>query len=210
MLLIAAPRRLAIIGRFGLTISLAASSMSDVTQILSQIEKGDPSAAEQLLPLVYDELKKLAAARMASESHDHTLQTTALVHEAYIRLVDVEPARHWKGRQHFLAVAAIAMRRILVDWARKKASSKRDGGQSRIDLDDLELMCHSRPDTVLAIDEALEQLASRDPESARVAELRLYCALSLEEIAQSLDISTSTAHRRWLYARASLHDALTE
>jgi RNA polymerase sigma factor (TIGR02999 family) len=184
--------------------------MSDVTQILSQIEKGDPSAAEQLLPLVYDELKKLAAARMASESQDHTLQTTALVHEAYIRLVDVEPARRWKGRQHFLAVAAIAMRRILVDWARKKSSSKRGGGRSRIDLNDLELMSHSRPDTVLAIDEALEQLASRDPESARVAELRLYCALSLEEIAQSLDIGTSTAHRRWLYARASLHDALTD
>jgi RNA polymerase sigma factor (TIGR02999 family) len=183
--------------------------MADVTRILSQMEQGDPSAAEQLLPLIYDELRTLAAAKMARESPEHTLEATALVHEAYIRLVDVEPARHWKNRQHFLAVAAIAMRRILVDWARKKGSSKRGGDRARIDLDDIELMSHSSPDTVLAIDEALEQLAARDPESARVAELRLFSGLSLEEVAQSLGISTSTAHRRWLYARASLHDALT-
>jgi RNA polymerase sigma factor (TIGR02999 family) len=137
------------------------------------------------------------------------LQTTALVHEAYIRLVDSELVRHWRGRQHFMAVAAIAMRRILVDWARKKGSAKRGGDRARIDLNDIELMSHSRPDSVLAIDEALEQLAARDPESARVAELRLFSGLSLEEVAESLGISTATAHRRWLYARASLHDALT-
>jgi RNA polymerase sigma factor (TIGR02999 family) len=183
--------------------------MVDVTQILSQMEKGDPSAAEQLLPLIYDELRKLAAAKLACETPEHTLQATALVHEAYIRLVDLKPARRWNGRQHFLAVAAIAMRRILVDWARKKGSSKRGGDRSRIDLNDVELMSHSRPETVLAVDEALEQLAAHDPDSARVAELRLFSGLSLEEVAQSLGISTSTAHRRWLYARASLHDALT-
>jgi RNA polymerase sigma factor (TIGR02999 family) len=183
--------------------------MADVTRILSQIEQGDPAAAEQLLPLIYDELRKLASARMAREATEHTLQATALVHEAYILLVDAEPARHWKSRQHFLAVAAIAMRRILVDWARKKGSSKRGGDRSRVDLDDIELMSHSRPDTVLAVDEALEQLAVRDPEAARVAELRLFSGLSLEEVAQSLGISTTTAHRRWLYARAALHDALT-
>jgi RNA polymerase sigma factor (TIGR02999 family) len=183
--------------------------MADVTQILSQLEQGDPCAAEQLLPLIYDELRKLAAAKMACEAPEHTLQATALVHEAYIRLVDLEPARRWNGRQHFLAVAAIAMRRILVDWARKKGSTKRGGDRSRIDLDDVELMSHSRPETVLAVDEALEQLAAHDADSARVAELRLFSGLSLEEVAQSLGISTSTAHRRWLYARASLHDALT-
>jgi RNA polymerase sigma factor (TIGR02999 family) len=183
--------------------------MADVTQILSQIEQGDPVAAEQLLPLVYEELRKLAAAKMAAESPEHTLQTTALVHEAYIRLVDGELARHWQGRQHFMAVAAVAMRRILVDWARKKGSAKRGGDRARIDLNDIELMSHSRPETVLDIDEALEQLASRDPESARVAELRLFSGLSLEEVAQALGVSTSTAQRRWLYARASLHDALT-
>ena len=183
--------------------------MPDVTQLLSRIEQGEPSAVEQLLPLVYDEMRELAAAKMAREAPEHTLQATALVHEAYIRLVDVERVRHWKGRQHFMAVAAIAMRRILVDWARKKGSSKRGGNRSRIDLDDVELMSHSRPDTILAIDEALEHLAARDPESARVAEMRLFSGLSLEELAQSLGISSSTAHRRWLYARASLHDALT-
>lgn len=182
--------------------------MADVTQILSQIESGDPSAAEQLLPLVYDELRKLAASKMARETPEHTLQATALVHEAYIRLVQVEPARHWKGRKHFLAVAAIAMRRILVDWARRKGASKRGGKRSRIDLDDLDLISRSRPDTILAIDEALEDLAARDAESARVAEMRLFSGLSLEEIAESLGTSSSTAYRRWLYARASLHDVL--
>jgi RNA polymerase sigma factor (TIGR02999 family) len=183
--------------------------MADATQILSQIENGDTNAAQLLLPLVYDELRKLAGAKMASESADHTLSATALVHEAYLRLVDVEQVRHWNGRKHFLAVAAIAMRRILVDWARKKGSLKRGGTLSRIDLDDIELVCHSPPDTILALDEALEQLSARDPESARVAELRLFSGLTLEEVAQSLEISSSTAHRRWLYARASLHDVFT-
>jgi RNA polymerase sigma factor (TIGR02999 family) len=161
------------------------------------------------LPLVYDELRKLAASKMASESPEHTLQATALVHEAYLRLVDSDKARHWNGREHFLAVAAIAMRRILTDWARKKGASRRGGGRVRIDLNDIELMNHPRPDVVLAVDEALEQLAARNPQAARVAELRLFSGLSLEEVAKSLGISTSSSHRLWLYARASLHDALT-
>jgi RNA polymerase sigma factor (TIGR02999 family) len=182
--------------------------MADVTQILSQIEQGDSTAAEQLLPLVYEELRKLAAAKMTSESPGHTLQATALVHEAYLRLVDVEHARHWHGRAHFLAVAAIAMRHILTNWARKKGASKRGGDRVRIDLDDIELMSQPRPDTVLAVDEALEQLAARNPEAARVAEMRLFSGLTFEEIARSLEMSSSTCHRLWLYARASLHDAI--
>ncbi len=146
---------------------------------------------------------------MASESVDHTLGATALVHEAYLRLVDVEQAQHWNGRQHFLAVASIAMRRVLVDWARKKSATKRGGDRVRIDLDDVEAINHSPPDDILALDEALEQLAAHNPEAARTAEMRLFSGLTLEEVAQSLGISHSTAHRRWLYARAWLHDSLT-
>jgi RNA polymerase sigma factor (TIGR02999 family) len=184
--------------------------MGDVTRILSEIEQGDSHATERLLPLVYDELRKLAADKMSSESPHHTLQATALVHEAYLRLVDVDKVRHWNGKKHFLAVAAIAMRRILTDWARKKGASKRGGDRVRIDLNDIELMSHPRPDTVLAVDEALEQLAARSPEAARVAELRLFSGSSCEEVAQSLGMSSSTCHRLWTYARAFLHDAITE
>jgi RNA polymerase sigma factor (TIGR02999 family) len=182
--------------------------MSDVTRILSGMESGDPDAAEKLLPLVYDELRTLAAQKMATEQPDHTLQATALVHEAYVRLVDVKETPQWKSRAHFLAVASIAMRQILVDWARKKRSLKRGGRYTRIDLDDVNLMSHAPPDAILDLDEAIERLASSDAESARVAEMRLYSGVSLAEIAQALRMSSATVHRRWLYARAFLHDAL--
>lgn len=183
--------------------------MSDVTRILSRIESGDPHAAEELLPLVYDELRKLASAKMSTERSDHTLQATALVHEAYLRMVDDDASRRWNGRNHFMATAALAMRQILVDWARKKGAGKRGGGHVRIDLDDVNVMNQPRPDEVLALNEAMLQLAETDPDSARVAELRLFSGLSLEDVARSLNIGRSTAHRRWLYARAALHDALT-
>ena len=135
--------------------------MSDVTQILSQIESGDPKAAEQLLPLVYDELRKLAAAKMAQEKPGQTLQATALVHEAYIRLVDVEKAQHWNSRGHFFAAAAEAMRRILVDQARRKGRLKRGGQQQRIPLDAVRIALDTPPDDLLALNEALENLGSR-------------------------------------------------
>jgi RNA polymerase sigma factor (TIGR02999 family) len=183
--------------------------MNDVTQILSQMEQGDPAAAEQLLPLVYDELRALAAQKMAGEQSGHTLQATALVHEAYVRLVDVDQRPHWKSRAHFLAVATLAMRQILVDWARKKRALRRGGQFTRINLDDMDLMSHSRPDEILALDEAINQLAASDPDAARVAEMRLFSSLTLTEIAKTLTISPATAHRRWLYARASIHDVLT-
>lgn len=182
--------------------------MADFTQILSQIEQGDSNASEQLLPLVYEELRKLAEAKMADENPEHTLQATALVHEAYLRLANAEQRRKWTGRQHFLAVASIAMRQVLVDWARKKGALKRGGQMRRVELDDTELMSQARPDTVLAIDEALKQLAQRNPEAARLVELRLFSGLTLVDIAETLGISKSEVHRRWLYARASLHDSI--
>jgi RNA polymerase sigma factor (TIGR02999 family) len=184
-------------------------AMSDVTRIMSQIEAGDSRAAEDLLPLVYDELRKLAAAKMSSERSDHTLQATALVHEAYLRMVNEVARRHWKGRRHFMAAAAIAMRQILVDWARKKGAVKRGGNRVRLDLDDVNVMNEPRPADVLALEEAMQKLAATDPESAQVAELRLFAGLSLKDIAKSLGIGRSTAHRRWLYARAAIDDALT-
>ena len=183
--------------------------MSDITRIMSRIESGDSRAAEDLLPLVYDELRKLAAAKMSSERSDHTLQATALVHEAYLRIVDDVARQRWKGREHFMAAAAIAMRQILVDWARKKGAAKRGGDRVRLDLDDVNVMNEPRPHDVLALDEAMQQLAAKDPQSAQVAELRLFSGLSLDDVAKSLGIGRSTAHRRWLYARAALDDALT-
>ncbi len=156
-------------------------AMSDVTQILQQIEAGDPSAAEHLLPLVYDELRKLAAARMANESPDHTLQATALVHEAYIRLVDSEHAQHWDSRGHFFAAAAEAMRRILVNRARDKGRLKRGGQQNRVDLSSVELATDSEPEELLAIDECLEKLAAENPDCVKVVKLRFFAGLSIDE-----------------------------
>ena len=178
-------------------------SMSDVTQILSQIEAGDLAAAAQLLPLVYDELRKLAAARMTDERSDHTLQATALVHEAYIRLVDVEKARHWNSRGHFYAAAAEAMRRILIESARRKQSAKRGGEQKRIEInDDLAQTLGDSPDDLLDFNSALDELAQQDPQAAEMVKLRLFAGLSVAEASRVLGMPGSTAHDNWEFARA--------
>ena len=179
--------------------------MSDVTQILSAIEQGDPSAAEQLLPLVYDELRKLAAQKMAQEKPGQTLQATALVHEAYIRLVDVQKAQHWNSRGHFFGAAAEAMRRILVDNARRKERPKHGGDRQRVDLDAVCPVRYARSDDLLALDEALARLACREPTKAGLVKLRFFAGLSLDEAAETLGISHATAKRYWTYARAWLY-----
>jgi RNA polymerase sigma factor (TIGR02999 family) len=178
--------------------------MSDVTQILSQIEQGDPAAAKELLPLVYDELRKLAAARLAAENPGQTLQATALVHEAYIRLVDVKEAQGWDSRGHFFAAAAEAMRRILIDRARKKARYKRGGRFERFSIDALDVADTASPDEMLVIDEALTALAKHDPSAAEVVKLRYFAGLTIDEAAKSLGMSTRNAYRHWSYARAWL------
>jgi RNA polymerase sigma factor (TIGR02999 family) len=183
--------------------------MSDVTQILSQIEDGDGQAAEKLLPLVYDELRKLAAAKMAQEKPGQTLQATALVHEAYIRLVDVDKAQHWNSRGHFFGAAAEAMRRILVETARKKASEKRGGQRCRIDIDALEICGDASPTELLAIDEAVSRLAALDGDAGAITKLRYFAGLSVEQAAATLGISSKTAYRQWSYARAWLHNELS-
>ena len=182
--------------------------MSDVTRILSQIESGDPSAAEQLLPLVYDELRKLAAAKLAQEKPGQTLQATALVHDAYIRLVDVEKVQHWDSRRHFFSAAAEAMRRILVESARRKRGPQQGGGLLRHDLDDVDLANPPDRDDVLALDEALQKLAAHDKSAADVVQLRFFAGLPLAEVAKSLNISPRTADRLWAYARAWLHQEM--
>jgi RNA polymerase sigma factor (TIGR02999 family) len=178
--------------------------MSEVTRILSALEQGDPHAAEQLLPLVYDALRRLAAEQLAGEKPGQTLQATALVHEAYIRLIDVEKAQHWDGRGHFFAAAAQAMRRILIDNARRKQADKHGGGWQRLDLLDAELAVDSTGDELFAVDEALSLLAAREPVVARLVELRFFAGLTLEEAAEALGISQRTAYRHWAYARAWL------
>jgi RNA polymerase sigma factor (TIGR02999 family) len=184
--------------------------MTDVTHILSAIEQGDPHAAEQLLPLVYDELRKLAAQKLAQEKPGQTLQATALVHEAYLRLVDVDKAQHWNSRGHFFGAAAEAMRRILVEDARRKRAPKHGGDRQRIDLAELELATNSTPDEVLMLDEAISQLAREDTAAAEVAKLRLYAGMSSADAANVLGISRATAFRHWTYARAWLHAQLQE
>jgi RNA polymerase sigma factor (TIGR02999 family) len=179
--------------------------MSEVTRILSAIEQGDPQAAEQLLPLVYDELRKLAAERMAQEKPGQTLQATALVHEAYLRLVDTEKAQHWNSRGHFFAAAAEAMRRILVEQARKQGRLKRGGDRQRLDLEALQLSVPEAADELLALDEALADLARKHPDKAELVKLRYFAGLTVAEAAQALGISTSTADRHWTYARAWLY-----
>jgi RNA polymerase sigma factor (TIGR02999 family) len=178
--------------------------MNDVTRILSAIERGDSGVAEQLLPLVYDELRKLAALRLAQEKPGQTLQATALVHEAYLRLVDTDEPRAWKGRGHFFAAAAEAMRRILVDHARRKRSKKRGGGRVRMDLDQLADASHERVGDVLDIDAALAGLASADPRAAELVKLRYFAGLSIPEAAAVLGISPRSADFLWAYARAWL------
>lgn len=182
--------------------------MTDVTQILSQIENGDPSAAEQLLPLVYDELRKLAAARLAHEKPGQTLQATALVHEAYLRLVDVDKAQHWDSRGHFFAAAAAAIRHILVEEARRKKRLKRGGDQHRLRLEDLQLAIDVRPDQLLALDEAISELELEDPEKAKVVQLRFFAGMKHEEVAMAMGVSAVTARRHWRYARAWLRQKM--
>ena len=182
--------------------------MSDVTQILSQIESGDPSASEQLLPLVYDELRKLAAVRLAQEKPGQTLQATALVHDAYLRLVNGEQAQHWNSRGHFFAAAAEAMRRILVNRARDKNRRKRGGGLRKVDLDNVEIAFETPDEQLLAVDDALEQLRAENQACADLVKLRFFAGLSIQEAAAALNISKSTADRYWVYARAWLFAAL--
>ena len=182
--------------------------MSDVIRILSQIESGDPAAAEQLLPLVYDELRKLAAVRLAQEKPGQTLQATALVHDAYIRLVDGDKAQHWDSRGHFFAAAAEAMRRILVDRARRHRSAKRGGDRGREALDEAALVAPDTPDDVLALDEALSHFEAVDPRAAELVKLRYFAGLTIPEAAQSLGVAPRTADDIWAYARAWLVRAL--
>jgi RNA polymerase sigma factor (TIGR02999 family) len=178
--------------------------MSDVTHILSAIEQGDPLAADKLLPLVYEELRRLAARKLAAESPGQTLQPTALVHEAYLRLVDVDRAQHWNSRGHFFAAAAEAMRRILVENSRRKASLKRGGLLVRQDLTDAEPAAPAISEDLLALDEALTQLAQTDAVAAKLVELRYFAGLTSEQAAEVLGVSPRTADRTWAYARAWL------
>ena len=182
--------------------------MSDVTRILSQIESGDPSAAEQLLPLVYNELRKLAAAKLAQEKPGQTLQATALVHDAYIRLVDVEKVQHWNSRGHFFGAAAEAMRRILVENARRKQELKHGGGLQRVDLDDAVPLTTASPDQLIDLDDALIQLDHADHHAAQVFKLRYFAGLSVEQAAEVLGISRATSYRHWTFARAWLQSQI--
>jgi RNA polymerase sigma factor (TIGR02999 family) len=182
--------------------------MSDVPRILSAIEQGDPSAAEQLLPLVYDELRQLAARKLAGEKPGQTLQATALVHEAYLRLVDVEQASHWNSRGHFFAAAAEAMRRILVENARSKARQKRGGDWQRVDFEGLDAATSVSPDQLVALDDALVRLAALDHLAGELVKLRYFAGLALDQAAAALGISTATAYRHWAYARAWLRSEL--
>ena len=182
--------------------------MSDVTQVLSAMGRGDGQSAEEFLPLVYDELRKLAAARMAREAPGHTLQPTALVHEAWLRLSgDADPA-HFDNRGHFFAAAAEAMRRILIDSARRKDAKKRGAGLQRVNLDDVDVAAKADDNTLLRLDEALEKLAKEDPPSAELVKLRFFAGLTTEQAAAALGISERTARRYWVFARASLHHEL--
>ena len=185
--------------------------MTDVTRILEQIESGDGQAADELLPLVYDELRALAEARLAQERSGHTLQPTALVHEAWMRLSgDEADEPKWDSRGHFFGAAARAMRRILVDHARQKLSLKRGGGAARADIDVDQLASPAQNDDLLALDEALEQLAAVDSEKAELVQLRYFGGLTNEQAAACLGVSVSTAERHWAYARAWLHQAMAE
>jgi RNA polymerase sigma factor (TIGR02999 family) len=182
--------------------------MNEVTQILAGIEAGDPHAAEQLLPLVYDELRCLAAQRLAQEKPGQTLQATALVHEAYLRLVDTEQARRWNSRGHFFAAAAEAMRRILINQARDKKRLKRGGDRGRVDLDQLAIVEDASDEDLLALDEALEQLAQQHKLCADLVKLRFFTGLTQTEAAACLGIARRTANRYWAFARVWLYDAL--
>jgi RNA polymerase sigma factor (TIGR02999 family) len=178
--------------------------MSDVTQILNAIEHGDPAAAEQLLLLVYDELRKLAAARLAHEKPGQTLEATALVHEAYLRLVDVEQAQPWNSRGHFFAAAAEAMRRILVERARHKGRLRHGGGHRRVELLDADVAAPTGDEEVLDLDDALTRLAAARPQAAELVKLRIFAGLTLEQVAPLLELSPRSCRRLWAFARAWL------
>jgi len=182
--------------------------MTEVTRILSAIDEGDPSAAEQLLPLVYDELRQLAARRLAQEQPGQTLQATALVHEAYLRLVDVEQAQRWNGRGHFFAAAAEAMRRILVDQARRKQSHKHGGGRRREEMGGVEVVAPEPDLDLLALDAALHRLAEDDPLKAKLVELRYFAGLTGDQAAAALGVSPSAGDRLWVFTRAWLRREL--
>jgi RNA polymerase sigma factor (TIGR02999 family) len=182
--------------------------MNDVTRILSAIEQGDPQAAAQLLPLVYDELRKLAAQRLVREKPGQTLQATALVHEAYLRLVETQKAQAWNSRGHFFAAAAEAMRRILVEQARRKQSLKAGGGRRRVNLADVDLVVGGPGFDLLALDDALQQLARKDPRKAELVKLRFFAGLTVGQAAQALGIAPSTADEDWAYARSWLRLAM--
>ena len=182
--------------------------MSDVTRILSQIESGDPSAAEQLLPLVYDELRKLAAARLAKEKPGQTLQATALVHDAYLRLVDVDKAQHWNSRAHFFGAAAEAMRRILVESARRKLSLKRRAGGARVEFVEEVLATTDRQFDLLELDDALSELERHDAAAAQLVKLRYFAGFGHQEAAEALGIGRREADRLWALARAWLYQQL--
>jgi RNA polymerase sigma factor (TIGR02999 family) len=181
-----------------------------LTRILSAVERGDPHAAEQLLPLVYDELRKLAAQRMAQEAPGLTLQATALVHEAYVRLVDVENSQHWDGRGHFFAAAAEAMRRILVDNARRRKAAKRGGGADRVELNESALVSAEPDMDVVDLSDAIDRLARTDPAAAELVKLRFFAGLKTDEAASVMGMSVRSAHDLWTYARSWLRGALQQ
>jgi RNA polymerase sigma factor (TIGR02999 family) len=184
--------------------------MSEVTRMLSAIEQGDPHAAELLLPLVYEELRRLAAQRLAQEKPGQTLQATALVHEAYLRLVEVDRVQHWDSRSHFFAAAAEAMRRILIDQARRKRRPKHAGGRTRVSLDEALCLDQAPHADLLALDEALEKLTRAEPAKAELVKLHYFAGLSLEEAGRVLGLSHRTAKRHWSYARAWLYAAICD
>ena len=181
--------------------------MDDVTEILDRVEQGDPKAAEELLPLVYDELRKLANAKMAHEKPGQTLQATALVHEAWVKLAKPGP-QNWNSRRHFFCAAAEAMRRILIDRARMRKRERHGYGLQRVDLHQIDIAIGADDDTLLLVNEALDKLAVEDPEKAKLIRLRFFAGLSIEDAANSLGISAATAKRHWAFARAWLYAEL--
>jgi RNA polymerase sigma factor (TIGR02999 family) len=189
---------------------IISADMNEITQVLDRIQKGEASAAEALLPLVYEELRKLAAQRMAQEKPGQTLQPTALVHEAYLRLVDVEQPQRWDGRGHFFAAAAEAMRRILVERARRKKAVKHGGGRRPLDPDTVAIVAPQKDDDLVAIDEALDRLAALDPVKAELVKLRYFAGLTIEECAEALGISCATVKRYWAYSRVWLFEAINQ
>jgi len=184
--------------------------MTEITCLLDAAAAGDSKAAAALLPLVYDELRRLATARMASEAPDHTLQPTALVHEAFLKLLGPGPGATWNGQTHFYAAAAEAMRRILVDHARRKQRVRHGGGRKRVDFPEAEMVAETTSDNLLALDEALTRFAAADPQKAELVRLRYFAGVTLEEAADLLGISRATAARHWAFARAWLFDAISE